>query len=113
MNLVLLLPEWIALGMLVVLAFREIFKGTRPQRSSGIWIPLAGTVLVLFSLWGLRNSSASAFGGTFILDSLALFFKAFFSLVAFVVIVSSEFFFRTLTREKVTEFFLILCCTLL
>ncbi len=113
MNFSLLLPEWIALGTLLILIFREILNGPKSRNSSGIAILLTGTALLLLSLFFLRNSPGSAFGGTFVLDSFAVFFKIFFSLAAFVVLVSSRFFFRPLGGEKTAEFFLILWCALL
>lgn len=114
MNFSLLLPEWIALGTLVILILREILTGTKTRDSSGVLIPLVGLVLVFIAVLSLRDSTQSAFGGTFVLDSLAVFFKLFLSLTAFVVIASGEFFFRPLVRrEKITEFFLILWCAFL
>ena len=108
MNFYFLLPEAAAFGVLVVSTLTVIARSEATKQSQGwlrpfgarndgggflLTLSFAGIFLVLISLLPLAGKEEAAFGGMFILDPLAAFFKAFFTLVLAVVIcMSSEFF---------------------
>ncbi len=109
MNLSLLFPEWVALGVLVALLAGEISHSDFSKKLSGP-LALAGSVLVFLSLLPLAGKMGSAAGGMFILDPLSTFFKTFLTLTVFVVIAMSREFFQDLAKPG--EFFLILWSSL-
>ena len=109
MNLSLLLPEWVVLGVLVSLLAGEISYSDFSKKFSSR-VALAGSILVFLSLLPLTGKIGSAFGGMFILDPLSTFFKTFLLLTVFVIIAMSREFFQNLARPG--EFFLILWSTL-
>ena len=108
MNLTLLFPEGVAAGVLLLLIVAELTK-----RSS--WITaMAGAFLVFLSVLPFAGRFEAAFGTMFILDPLAVFFKAFFALILFILIpMSREFFARPATQTRSSEFLLILWSSLL
>ncbi len=79
---------------------------------------LIGT-LSFVALFGLnafwftqQNSAGSTFGGMFVMDSLAWFFKAFFLLAMIFIFAMAQYFFRP-ENERRNEFYFLLWLTLL
>jgi len=105
-NLALLFPEWIVLGILLVLLVGEM-TGYSIARSARV-----GAILVLLSILPFVGKIDTAFGGMFILDPIATFFKAFFALTFLVILQMSREFFLS-PASKPGEFFLILWTSLL
>ncbi len=117
LNLFLLFPEWVLLGLLVILLIGEMLTANLPasQLAYRKLTPATaqiGTFLVFLSILPFAGRIDDAFGGMFILDPVATFFKALFALIAFAVIVMSREFFSG-SGEKTGEFFLVLWCSLL
>lgn len=107
MNLGLLLPEYVAAGALLLFVVTEIAsKGFARAYDNRL---AEGTALAVFlasiALW--RGGTHSAFGGMFILDSFAVFFKSLFALILFALSPLTRDYFRTGLDER-PEFFLIL-----
>ncbi len=117
LNLVLLFPEWVLLGLLVILLIGEmLITNLSPSQSAYQKLtPVTaqiGTGLVFLSILPFAGRIDDAFGGMFILDPVATFFKVLFTLIAFAVIVMSRELFSS-SGEKTGEFFLVLWCSLL
>jgi len=128
-NFALLFPSWVAIGILFVAVAAELAQPKKtaaarqgePAYTSGV--ALIGALLLFLAVIPFMGKMESSFGGMFILDPLASFFKAFFALIALVLIpMSREFFARSAgdSRQKpVTvafasgEFYLILWCSLI
>lgn len=114
MNFAILIPEFTAFGALFFLLVREILFGTRkntPQNTP--WLTaVGGILLVLASLFPLYGKTASGFSGTFVLDSLALFFKTLFAFIVLALLFMSREFFKN-RKENASEFLLILLSSLL
>ncbi|MSR77069.1 MAG: NADH-quinone oxidoreductase subunit N [Candidatus Omnitrophica bacterium] len=117
MNLRYLLPEWVALGVFILLLIAEILKGdvkhpdAQNIRSFCI-TSLLGSILVCISTLLFLKKTGTAFGDSFIVDPLSAFFKLFFILTLFMMIPISYAFFNK-RRERLETFLLILWCTLL
>jgi NADH-quinone oxidoreductase subunit N len=116
--MVLLFPEWIAFGILMILLVGEMTVFSSPsdaplaRKKVMICTARIGSFLVFLSVLPFAGRIDYAFGGMFILDPIATFFKAFFALTLMVIIqMSREFFSEQL--EKPGEFFLILWSSLL
>jgi len=116
LNLVLLFPEWIILGLLLVMLVGEMTKAGGPAASGGSDVTgttaMIGSVLVFLAVLPFAGRIDNAFGGMFILDPFATFFKAFFALIMIVIIHMSREYFK-FRQEKSGEFFLILWSSLL
>ncbi len=117
MNLVLLFPEWVLLGLLGILILGEIVMGNAPSLAPSYrkLTPVTaqiGTFLVFLSVLPFAGRIDDAFGGMFLLDPVATFFKALFALIAFIVIPMSWEFFSG-SSKTAGEFFLTLWCCLL
>ena len=117
MNLTLLFPEWVTVGIFLILLLREILERPRPSEEPGVsnaalFSSLAGAVLIFLSVLPFAGKIGAAFGGMFLLDPLASFFKVFFSLVLLGVTLMSGDFFRGL-RLRSGEYFLLLWCAVI
>lgn len=112
LNLHWLFPEWILCGFLVLMLLREIIITPGSKKSSVELWALAAPLAALIGLIPIAGQMGSAFGGMYIADPFSAFFKIFFALTAFVVIVSSREF-CNLFPERKSEYFLILLCTLI
>lgn len=111
MNLGLLIPELVALAVLIILIIGELFIDQFSKRHSAT-TAMAGAIALLAVLLGRSGVHGDAFGGSFRVDSFAVFFKVFFALVMIPVIqMSREFFEKKL--EHPGEFFLIIWTTLI
>lgn len=111
MNLSLLIPEATVVGVLLALLFGEMAtsdfsKKVAPRLS--FWG--AGLVIIAtLPLWGWMDA---AFGGMFILDKTAVFFKIFFALILMALIPMSQTFLESRCL-RAGEFYLILMSALL
>lgn len=114
MNLSLLAPELTVFAVLLFLLVREIIWGAQknvPQNTP--WLTATGGILlVLAVLFPLYGKNASGFSGTFVLDSLSLFFKTLFAGIVLALLFMSREFFKGRT-EKTAEFLLILISSLM
>ncbi len=107
MNWMILLPEWIALGVLLFLVIGEIIKGPKPAAGSFNFVfSSCATLIIFFSLF-YWHGPQTAFGGTYLVDNFSTFFKAFFVLAAFVIISMSRSYFGS-NVIRGSEFLLIL-----
>ncbi len=114
LNLVILFPEWILLGILLIMLFGELLTAryTVEEKKIVSQTALVGALLVFLSVLPFAGRIDDAFGGMFILDPFATFFKAFFALVAVVIIqMSREFFLKRL--DKPGEFYLVIWSSLI
>lgn len=109
MNLMLLMPEWIVLGTLVVLTVFELFAGRDDvfYKRTRALLQLGGGLAVLTALLRVEPRIGTAFGGTFISDPFSTFFKFLFLIAAGAVIQMTREFFHG-RREKAHEFNLVL-----
>lgn len=92
-DLVLLIPEAVAILVLLILLVREIMAGEKAARYEGrtaFW----GCFAVLGTLICSASKTGSAFNGTFLADSFSFFFKGFFILSAAALIPMSRSFFQ-------------------
>lgn len=111
MNLGLLIPELVALAVLIILIIGELFIDQFSKRHAAT-TAMAGSIALLAVLLGRSGVHGDAFGGSFRVDSFAVFFKVFFALVMIPVVqMSREFFEKKL--EHPGEFFLIIWTTLI
>lgn len=113
LNLSLLLPEWVLCGFLLLLMLQEIVTA-KSSAAGSFRLPLlllgplaAGMAAVIQA-----GTIGTAFGGMFVLDPFASFFKIFFCLAGFLVILMSRDFFQG-RPGKHSEFYLILYCLIL
>ncbi len=109
MNLLLLTPEWVVLGVLALLTFFELFqfKDEAFYKKVRNLLQLGGLLAAFAALLCIEPKAGTAFGGTYISDPFAAFFKFIFLLAAGAVIqMSREFFDQRLERSH--EFFLVL-----
>jgi len=111
MNLSLLIPEWTALGVLLVLLIGEISWKDFSRKYSGL-VSLAGCGVVFLALLLGRNHYGSAFSGTFEVTPLSVFFKMFFILTLAPVIQMARDSFEN-SMKNPGEYLLILWCTLI
>jgi len=129
LNLALLFPEWVGLGILLILMAKELTRpsviasetkqsqrlphptGARNDTSLAL-TALIGAALLFASILPVAGREEAAFGGMFILDPFSTFFKALFALSLLVVISMSREFFRH-RAEKSSEFILILWTSIL
>lgn len=115
MTFSMLLPEWTAIGSLLVLLVAEILKNPKDKaaHSKAPWnLALAGAFLTLAAIFPLAGKTESLLNGVLILDPLALFFKGFFTVAATAVIFMAREFFKG-RLEKPSEFLLILWSSLI
>jgi NADH-quinone oxidoreductase subunit N len=108
-NLFLLFPEWVVFGTLLLMIVCELVfpKASLEEKKSSKHIAFVGAWLAFFSVLPFAGKIDVAFGGMFILDPFALFFKTLLSLSLVVIIQMSEELF-TQPGQKPGEFFLIL-----
>lgn len=88
MNFWLLLPELLLIGLAFLVLGADLFL-PQEQKHYLAYFSAAGTLVVAGSslvLWGVKDS---LYGGIFVVDGYALFFKLFFLAVAFVVTLAS------------------------
>lgn len=116
MNFMLLLPEITVVCVLILLMIKEIAgtsqPDTRTSNSSSWFAALGGVGLVAASLFLTYGKNDATFGGTFVVDPLALFFKTFFTAILFVIIFISREFFKS-RQESASEFLMILWSSLI
>lgn len=117
MNLGLLLPEWILLGTLLLVVLAEVIQGQKPKEAPALNLfsriaYRVGALLALGALFTLRGKTEAAFGGMFITDAFAVFFKIFFILTLLAIIPMSRIFLKDHSLRP-DEYFLILWTTLL
>ncbi len=104
--------EVLITAILVILVVVDIFL---PRESKEDWIGalsfvgLAGLIVFWFTQ---SNLTGATFGGMFIMDSLAWFFKGFFLLVMVFVFAMTQEFFKALPTRK-NEFYLLLWLALI
>jgi NADH-quinone oxidoreductase subunit N len=113
-NLSALLPEWIALGALLVMLLGEIFAGSG-QKRSWRWNPLiawGSSAVMLVTLSFFTGKTIPAFGGMFILDPFAQFFKILFTFAIIFIIPMCRHLFAS-RKESSTEFYLVLWTSLI
>ena len=74
-------------GLIVVVLFLGLFRPAVPDRRAG-WVSLLG--LIVLSAWAFRlEPGGSLFGGTFIVDPLALFAQRLFLMSAAVGVLAT------------------------
>lgn len=112
MNLAYLFPEAVAGGILFILLLGEILRGRAVVSGAPVKTLAAGCVLVLAGVFLFAGKFGAAFGGMFILDPLASFFKVLLVLFVAVGILMSRDYFEK-TGERTGEFFLLLWSLLL
>lgn len=112
MNLSLLLPEAVAGLFLLLMTLAEMFHPKNNGSHFTSTIAMIGAGALLLSMIPLIGVENAAFGGMFILDPFALFFKTFFALTGLIVILMSRDFFK-IRLEKRGEFFLIVWSALI
>lgn len=114
LNLSLLMPEWAAFGSLFVLLFLETLRGQKSDKGNlGLKLSIVGAAATFATVLLTSSSSGEAFGGMYILDPFARFFKAFFVLVLAGIIFISSRHFTDETSHRTNDFYLILWCTLM
>ena len=104
--------ELLITAILVVMIVIDIFL---PKDTKDDWIGSLSFVslLGLIRFWaGQSHLDGATFGGMFIMDSLAWFFKGFFLLAMFFVFVMTQQFFKSLPQRR-NEFYLLLWLALL
>ncbi|MFA6600516.1 MAG: NADH-quinone oxidoreductase subunit N [Candidatus Omnitrophota bacterium] len=85
LNLGILLPEWIALGALLVMLTGEIVSGQGAWRWNRA-IARASSVVILIVLLFFKGTKTQAFGGMFVLDSFAVTFKILLTAAVFFIL---------------------------
>jgi len=109
MNLALLMPEWIVLGILIVLTVFELLLVDNEilyKRVRNI-ILFGGLASVALALIATSGQTGSVFNGTVIVDPFGTFFKLLFTGALAAVIQMSRSFFK-MGPEKTHEFYLVL-----
>lgn len=92
---------------IVFLVLLDIFL---PKTARKDWIGIVSFIalLAMMGFWlSQRNLAGQTFGGMFVMDSLAWFFKGFFLVAMFFVFAMTQQFFKALTRRR-NEFYLLL-----
>lgn len=121
MNFSLLIPEFVALGVLSFLLIREIVSAPPPLLSSprgagggkrwgdnALWFTnIGGVLLVIAALFPLAGKTESAFSGTLVFDPLSFFFKILFSGILLALMIINREFFKG-RQEKPVEFMMLL-----
>jgi NADH-quinone oxidoreductase subunit N len=109
MNTYLLSHELLVLALGLVLLLVDLWASESLRRKFGYAAALGLAAILCYSLFAVApapDDTAYAFGGMFVLDSLALFFKRFFLLAAIIVLVISvEFADRF--RAGISEFYVL------
>ncbi len=104
--------ELIMTGVLVLMVLIDMFsskKGGNDAIGTLSFVALFG----LIGFWGTQHGlSGSTFGGMFVMDSLAWFFKGFFLLTMVFVFAMTQQFFKTL-GERRNDFYLLLWLALI
>ena len=91
MNYGLFLPEFLLVGLTFLVLGVDLFL---PKERKGVtaWLSAAGLLVVAASALTLRGTSQSLFGGIFLVDDYAIFFKFFFPLIAvFICLISTDY----------------------
>ncbi len=99
----------------ITLVFLILVDMFTPKDSHKDWVGLLSFVslFIMMSFWlTQKNLFGQTFGGMFIMDPMAWFFKGFFLLAAFFVFVMTQQFFKSLSGPK-NEFYLLLWLALL
>ncbi len=107
MNTYLLSHELLVLALGLALLLADLWAPASFRRNFGYLAAVGLGLILLYSLFGLNTPPAdanSAFGGMFVLDSLALFFKRFFLIAAIIVLVISVEF-SDCFHAGITEFY--------
>ncbi len=116
LNLGFIFPELLLTGVLALACLAEAFSGKAAPASGGVsrtsLSTLAGTLLGFAAVLPFAGKIGSAFGGMFLLDPFATFFKVFFALTAFVIIQMARRYFAG-TGKGHAEYFLIVLTTLI
>lgn len=113
MNFSLLLPEWAALATLFILILKEIMACPKSPRQDSPWtVSLIGAGAALLAALSMAGRSDTAFGGMFLADPFALFFKVFFLVTVFFILLMAREFFGT-RSEEAPQFTLVLWSSLL
>ena len=88
-----LLPELILSGTILVVLVVDVFL---PERAKWFAMPLGlvGVAATLVAVLMVGAGTRVSFGGTYVVDEFALLFKAFFLVVAAVVLALSPRYFR-------------------
>ncbi len=91
MNYALFLPEFLLVGLAFLVLGIDLFL-PRERKGVAAYISAVGLLVVAASALSLRGVSQSLFGGLFLVDDYALFFKFFFPLIAvFVCLISTDY----------------------
>lgn len=98
--------------ILVTLVMMDILL---PKKTARDWIGISSFIGLggLIAFWSTQGSlSGTTFGGTFVMDSLAWFFKAFFLITMVFIFAMTQEFFKTM-GERRNEFYLLLWLALI
>ncbi|MDP3919282.1 MAG: NADH-quinone oxidoreductase subunit N [Candidatus Omnitrophota bacterium] len=107
----LLIPEWTVFAFLMILLFGEMFSREFSGKLAS-QVTFLGSFVTLIACFSVLGVTDSTFGGSFMVDSLATFFKIFFAITLIgVVPMCHEFFDRRLKNPG--EFYLVLWSSLL
>lgn len=111
--------QWnlISLELLITLAFVTLVISdiVRPKQVRKGWSGIASLIalIALFGFWlTQRDLTGTTFGGMFVMDSLAWFFKGFFLIAMFFVFAMTQQYFKSLPQRR-NEFYLLLWLALL
>jgi NADH-quinone oxidoreductase subunit N len=92
MNLSLLSHEWLVVGLGLAILLADLWVPAPQKRKLGYVAALGMVLVLIYSFLAFRTAPEQtqlAFGGMYVLDGLALFFKRFFVLVPFIVLLIS------------------------
>src|SRR5262245_31258317 len=91
MNRVLLIHEYLVLGLAFLILLADLWMPLTAKRKLGYTAAVGLLPILLYSLFAFKGQieAAPAFGGMYVLDDLALFFKRFFLVAAIVVLIMS------------------------
>ena len=101
MNLKLIFPEMIAAGFLVILMIKGMFKADKPIDGEASWrTGILAALVTLVCLFPFAGHVAESFGGMFLVDNYAVFFKALFAIALMgIILISREFFIDNITKS--------------
>ncbi len=104
MNLALVNHEWFVLVLALGLILVDLWLPASKLRHLGYVAALGLSAILIYSFLQTAPSARFAFGNTYVLDGLALFFKRFFLLAAIIVLLMSVEF-KDRLRTAVTEYY--------
>src|SRR5205823_6153792 len=91
MNTILLIHEWLVVGLAIALLLADLWLPVAAKRKLGYAAAIGVGLILLYSLLGVKvgEETQYAFAKMYALDGLALFFKRFFLLAAMIVLLMS------------------------